>query len=288
MMETSSSKTIWDVRKFWESNPLWVGESKHEQDTIEFFEEHRKVVLEDCLAGKHDQRILPSGKNRRKILDIGCGPGLWTAELFQNGCKDVVSADLTSNALKMTRKRCNFYGFKACLAQQNAETLAFKDGVFSHVNCLGVIHHTPDTKACISEIARVLEKNGTATISLYYKNVILRMWPLLKWAGKILSKTGAALSGRGREDIYSLCDIKEIVRLFDGKDNPIGKSYSRIEFIRMVAHYFDINEMFVHYFPARTLPFDLPQILHKALDRNMGFMIYATLRKNKSSYNCLR
>ena len=112
MMQNSPSKTIWDVRKFWESNPLWVGESKFEQDTIEFFEEHRNVVLEDCLAGDQDQRVFPSDKNRRKILDLGCGPGLWTVELFRNSCKDIVSADLTFNALKMTRKRCDFYGFK--------------------------------------------------------------------------------------------------------------------------------------------------------------------------------
>jgi ubiquinone/menaquinone biosynthesis C-methylase UbiE len=207
---------------------------------------------------------------------------LWTIELFQNGCKEIVSADLTFSALKLTRKRCDVYGVKACFAQQNAERLAFKDGVFSHVNCLGVIHHTPDTRACIREITRVLKNGGIATISLYYRNMFLRVWPILKWVGKLLAKAGAGLSGRGRENIYALDDINEIVRMYDGKENPIGKCYNRLEFTRMVAHYFEIKEMFIHFFPSRTLPFKLPKKLHQILDRKLGFMIYATLKKTSN------
>lgn len=31
--------------------------------------------------------------------------------------------------------------------------------------------------------------------------------------------------------------------------------------------------------PARTLPFKIPSFIHKWLDKNFGFMIYATVRK---------
>jgi hypothetical protein len=66
MMQINPSKTISDVKNFWESNPLWVGESKYDVGTVEFFEEHRKVMLDDCLAGEHDQRIFPSSKTVEK------------------------------------------------------------------------------------------------------------------------------------------------------------------------------------------------------------------------------
>lgn len=280
-MRINPAKTISDVKNFWESNPLWVGESKHDVGTVEFFEEHRKIVLDDCLAGEHDKRIFPSSKNSGKVLDMGCGTGLWTVELFQNGCQNIISADLTFNALKLTKKRCDLFGVKAFLTQQNAERLGFKDSVFSHVNCLGVIHHTPDTKTCISEISRVLKYEGTATISVYYRNIFLRIWPMLKWSGKLLSKTGAGLVGRGRENVYSLSDVNEIVRMYDGKENPIGKCYTRLEFIQMISPYFEIKQMFIHFFPSRTLPFRLPKKLHRILDRKFGFMIYATLKKQQ-------
>jgi 2-polyprenyl-3-methyl-5-hydroxy-6-metoxy-1,4-benzoquinol methylase len=272
-------KTLDDVRSFWEDNPLWFGETKYKPGTIEFFEEHRGVVVKDCFAGRLDDRILPAEENRRNVLDLGCGPGFWTVELGLRGCKEITASDLTSKALELTRKRCEIYGINAQLSQQNAEMLTFEDEKFSHVNCQGVIHHTPNTEACISEIARVLEDNGTACISVYYRNILLKTWPLLKWAGKIIAKFGGGLHGRGRENILTVNDLDEIVRLYDGKDNPIGKSYSNESFESMLNPYFFTVETFLHFFPARALPFGLPTRLHRFLDRNVGFMIYKRLKK---------
>jgi len=35
------SKKINEVRQFWETNPLWTGESQYKPGTKDFFEEHR-------------------------------------------------------------------------------------------------------------------------------------------------------------------------------------------------------------------------------------------------------
>jgi len=179
----------------------------------------------------------------------------------------------------LARKRCEVYEVKAEFSQQNAEELAFKEATFSHVICRGVIHHTPDTEACIREIVRVLRDNGTANIAVYYRNIFLQGWFLLKWPAKLLAKMGATLLGRGRESIYALNDVDEIVRLYDGKENPIGKSYNRKQFVGMLKPYFDIQETYLNFFPARTLPFKLPRILHKFLHRHAGFLICARVRK---------
>lgn len=37
--------TVEKVKEFWESNPLWTGESVHEQGSIEFFEQHKTPSL---------------------------------------------------------------------------------------------------------------------------------------------------------------------------------------------------------------------------------------------------
>jgi SAM-dependent methyltransferase len=163
--------------------------------------------------------------------------------------------------------------------KQNAECLTFADGVFSHVNCQGVIHHTPNTEASIREIARVLRPGGSALISVYYKNIYLRSWPLLKFLVKPVSLLGAGMKGRGREGIYNVDNINEIVRMYDGKQNPIGKAYSKEEFIAMLADYFEIEDLFFHFFPARSLFFRIPRLIHKILDAKSGFMIFAKCKK---------
>ena len=274
--------SLTEVREFWERNPLWTGESDFEEGSLDFFQEHRSVYYDDCFAGSFDIRFLPlprkSGQDI-KLLDLGCGIGFWTAEFGMRGFCNLHAADLTNKALEITKKRLDLLNLTAELSQQNAESTTFGDQLFDHVNCQGVIHHTPDTQATVKEIARVLKVDGTASISVYYRNIFLRSWKILRPLGWFLSLLGAKLKGRGREKIFSQKNVDEIVRLFDGVKNPIGKSYTQKEFISLLSPYFKIEEMYLHFFPARSLPFKIPKFIHRFLDRNFGFMIYATLRK---------
>jgi len=69
------------------------------------------------------------------------------------------------------------------------------------------------------------------------------------------------------------------VRTYDGADNPIGIALTRDEFRQLLQPHFEIVDMFLHFFPARTLPVRIPRRLHAFLDRVCGFMIYASLRR---------
>lgn len=267
------------VRAFWERHPLWVGESVHAAGSREYFEEHRRVYVEDCFAGVLDPRIFSDPAGGGRVLDLGCGPGFWTVEFGLRGSRDLFAADLTARAVQLTRERCRLFGVEARVAQQDAEHLAFASGTFLHVNCLGVIHHTPHTEACLREIARVLAPGGTACVSVYYRNWVLRGWPLLRLGGRLLHRLGAGLRGRGREGLLAVSDVDELVRLYDGRENPIGKSYARRELLALVDPSFRVRELFFHFFPARALPFHIPRRLHRVLDRRIPFMIYATLEK---------
>ncbi len=269
------SSTIDDVRSFWQENPLWAGKTAHAVGSRGYFEEHRRVYIEDCFVGRLDDRIFPPLDGGGTVLDLGCGPGFWTVELGQRSHARLVAADLTVKALDLARQRCVLYGIRADFSEQNAEKLAFTDETFAHVNCQGVIHHTPDTDACAKEIARVLKPEGTACISVYYRNALLRMWPLLRLGGRLAARLGTGLRGRGRENIVTVADVDELVRMYDGKDNPIGKCYSRKEFLALLEPYFRIRSLFFHFFPVRALPIRLPRPAHRALERMFPFMVFA-------------
>lgn len=90
---------------------------------------------------------------------------------------------------------------------------------------------------------------------------------------------GGGLKGRGRESIYSIDNAEELVRVYDGIDNPIGKAYTKQEFEAMLSPYFNIEKSFLHFFPARSIPFKVPKMFHRILDRKLGLLIYFNVRK---------
>lgn len=275
--------SVSDVKDFWENNPLFVGESSSAIGTKAFFEEHRKVYIADCFAGELDERLFPENIHKHNLLDLGCGPGFWSIEFADRGAKNITSADLTETAIKTAEKRAEIFGHSIEVSLQNAEEMSFPDGKFSHVNCQGVIHHTPDTEACVREISRVLEEGGSALISVYYKNILLRLWPVFRYPAKVLSRLGGGMKGRGRQEIFSTKEVDDIVRLYDGDKNPIGKSYSKKQFISLLSPYFQIDEVFYHFFPARALPIRMPKWLHSFLDKKCGFLIFARCTKLSSN-----
>lgn len=266
-----------DVRRFWEENPLWTGESDFEIGSRAYFEEHRWTVIEDAYAGRWDGRFLPTRKVEH-VLDLGCGPGFWTIELAKHTGRPPVSVDLTKAACILTRARGEVYGVKTRHATGDAEHLPFPSGVFDHVNCQGVIHHTPDTDAAVDEIFRVLKPGGTASVSVYYKNVLVRGWPVLRRVGRSLISRRIGLRGRGRETLLESEDVDDLVRVYDGVDNPIGKSYTLREAGQLFRR-FAIIQRYLHFFPARAIPLKIPRNLHRLLDRHLGFVIYFSLQK---------
>lgn len=269
--------TIDQVRDFWNSNPLWTGEASLPPGSREFFEEHDKVYAADCFAGAVDERMFP--ERHGKFLDVGCGIGFWPPQYWKRGFRDITAVDISASSLALAKERSRLAGVEATFQEENAEHLSFADNTFDHVNCHGVVHHTVSPEGAVSEIHRVLKPGGTAMISVYYKNVILRNLGLLHPFISAMGKVGARLSGRGREGIYSVSEINELVRLYDGADNPIGIAYDRKEFRELLGPGFRVDEVFFHFFPARSLPIRTPLWLHKILDRRLPFMIFAKVTK---------
>jgi len=188
-----SQRSIKDVESFWNNNPLFVGESEFDPGSQEYFVKHTQVYVDDCFAGRFDSAVIPYCLIGKHVLYLGCGPGFWIEQIAKHFPRTIVAADLTDNALELSKKRSEMLGItNVTFAKANAEDLCFENATFDHVNCQGVIHHTPDTERAFKEISRVLKPGGSFSVSVYYKNIFLRSWPVLKYAGKLLNKFGGA------------------------------------------------------------------------------------------------
>lgn len=271
---------ISQVRAFWEQNPLFVGESKTLPGSEEFFAEHTNLVLEDCFEGAMDPRIFPASPKSvtTKVLDAGCGIGFWLEQFANEGFTNLTGLDISEEGLRLARLRLNFLGHSFPLIRGDIEDMPFESNSFDHINCQGVVHHTVSPERAIAEFARILRPGGSLGISVYYQNVFLNSFRVLRPLIRTFGRLGFGLIGRGREKILMSSTPEEVVRKFDGEDNPIGNSYSKKAFIALVSEHFVVQETFIHFFPRRVFPW-IPRFLHNFLGTRFGFMIYINAKK---------
>lgn len=116
-------------------------------------------------------RASGTGKPLR-ILDAGCGTGESTTYLVhQNPDAHVVAVDLSAQALDVAKERlrralpdhvsrCQFHHLSLF-------DLADLDGEFDLINCVGVIHHTPDPARALRALAAKLAPGGLCHIFVY-------------------------------------------------------------------------------------------------------------------------
>lgn len=116
----------------------------------------------------------PAGEKVR-ILDAGCGTGESTSYLVHlNGEAEVVAIDLSNEALNVAKERLE----RSIPEQMSRATYIHKsifdaaelEGQFDLINCVGVIHHTPDPLRALRALAEKLAPGGIMHIFVYAKN----------------------------------------------------------------------------------------------------------------------
>jgi ubiquinone/menaquinone biosynthesis C-methylase UbiE len=200
MVETN----ITDVKSFWDANPCQSHLSQ-EAERRQYFDEisrkrfqgrewHVPIVAKfDAFRGKD-------------VVEIGCGVGTDGIEFARNGA-NYIGVDLTPNSVELTRERFQVFGIPGRFEVADAEKrLPFPDASVDHVYSFGVIHHSPAPEKIISEIYRVLRKQGTFTVMLYnrtsinYYIEIMFLRRLFKWCllPKFMPGFIAAITGFDR------------------------------------------------------------------------------------------
>lgn len=140
-----------------------------------------------CTGRKPDRQDV-------RILDAGCGTGVGTEYLVHlNPQAQVTGIDLSAGALAVAKERCQKSGADRAtfhhLSLFDADQLA---GEFDLINCVGVLHHTPDPIRGIQALAQKLAPGGLMHIFVYGE--------LGRWEIKLMQQAIALLQGDQKGD----------------------------------------------------------------------------------------
>ena len=95
-----------------------------------------------------------------KLLEIGCGTGLFTGKVYDATKADIVAVDISEDLLEIARKTYPNVQFKI----DDAMNLSFQPNSFDGVFGSSILHHL-DMKRAMEEIYRVLKPGGNAVFA---------------------------------------------------------------------------------------------------------------------------
>jgi ubiquinone/menaquinone biosynthesis C-methylase UbiE len=95
----------------------------------------------------------------KRVLDIGCGGGIYSAQWAQLGAKSVVGIDFSDQMLIAAREK-NAHLANISFRKGSALETGLPDGCADIVFERALIHHISDRPACFGEAYRVLAPGG--------------------------------------------------------------------------------------------------------------------------------
>ena len=183
--DTQETRDEWlDANKtWWETNPMrydWLHGELNRIPYAEFSKEFYREIDRRFFTNANeylpqvripfDRLIDYESLANKKVLEVGVGNGSH-AELLAAHAGEFTGIDLTEYGVRSTSERMRLFGRdNAKIIRMNAEELEFADNSFDFVWSWGVIHHSANPCAILSEIARVLKPGGTFTAMVYYRS----------------------------------------------------------------------------------------------------------------------
>ena len=191
-------------------------------------------------------------KKESSILELGCGTGItWKkhTHLLQD-CKEVYFTDLFEGMIKEAKNNIGEHS-NVYYEVVNAEELPYEDERFDIVIANMMLYHIPNLDKALSEIRRVLKKNGIFYCATYGENGVEsfinqmlnvqteRQHTFTLQNGKdILEKCFSSVEKLEYEDkllIRNRSDLVEYIQSF--KEINEWQNYSDEELYRLISNY---------------------------------------------------
>ncbi len=134
-----------------------------DRKVVEFYETaYAKGLLEGDLARPEDRIrfCFPRDVTGKRILDVGCGPGVQVCFFTANN--QVHGVDLSRPALEHAAAN----GLTIHHTEVEADGLPFPDGHFDILVCTDPLEHLFDPPSVIREIKRAVRSDGFAIIAV--------------------------------------------------------------------------------------------------------------------------
>lgn len=141
-----------------------------EQERLKHEIEHGKKISENAedvwgwgspagqvRANRRAQYFIDLGKfdSNSKVLEIGCGTGLFTGKVYQQTKANIIASDISEDLLVQGRKKLPEVTFQI----EDAMNLSFSNEEFDGVFGSSILHHL-DMEKSLNEIHRVLKPGG--------------------------------------------------------------------------------------------------------------------------------
>jgi ubiquinone/menaquinone biosynthesis C-methylase UbiE len=155
------------VRAFWQAHPCGTKFTDAEPGSRRFYE----LVEQHRYATEWHIPTAANFESTRgmKVLEVGCGLGTDGAQFAKAGA-EYTGVDLTEAAVRLAQRRFEVFNLPGTFRTADAEKLDYADQAFDLVYSHGVLHHTPDIRAAISESHRVLRPGGRAIGMFYHRD----------------------------------------------------------------------------------------------------------------------
>ena len=98
-----------------------------------------------------------------KLLDVGCGDGVFALELTRRGA-NVTGLDADADMVRAARKRAEAESTQPHFVEGKAERLPVDDAAFDGVVAVTVLCFVRDAERAVAEMARVLKPGGRLVI----------------------------------------------------------------------------------------------------------------------------
>jgi 2-polyprenyl-3-methyl-5-hydroxy-6-metoxy-1,4-benzoquinol methylase len=96
------------------------------------------------------------GNDRKKILEIGCGTGLFTKEIAKTD-NEITSIDISEELITLAKEKVQ--SKNVTFLVENAYKTSFQDNYFDFIVGSSILHHL-DIDEAIKEFYRLLKDNG--------------------------------------------------------------------------------------------------------------------------------
>lgn len=169
----------------------------------------------DVLRRRRLVREALDARSGERILDVGCGPGFYEAELVEDvgPTGAIVGIDRSPQMLAAARQRTEAHP-NVTFHEGEATSLPVDNGAFDAALCVQVLEYVPDTADALAEMHRALRPGGRvvlwdidwSTVSLHSSDAARTRRVLDAWDGHLAHPTlprrlAAALRSAGFEDV---------------------------------------------------------------------------------------